>query len=153
MVAFFAFFYLYQAPTGSMENTILVGDHIAAAKMPNRAPTRGEIVIHRFPVNRKDTFIKRVVGLPGDRIRIRNKKLIVNGQPQDEPYAIHTTSYVDLYRDNFPTRSDVSLYPGALDMLEKHVVNDEVVVPPGEYFVLGDNRDSSLDSRYWGFIK
>ena len=153
VVAFFAFFYLYQAPTGSMENTILVGDHIAAAKMPNRAPARGEIVIHRFPVNRKDTFIKRVVGLPGDRIRIRNKKLIVNGQPQDEPYAIHTTSYVDLYRDNFPTRSDVSLYPGALDMLEKHVVNDEVVVPPGEYFVLGDNRDSSLDSRYWGFIK
>jgi len=108
VVAFFALFRLYQAPTGSMENTILVGDRIAAARMPNRAPFRGEVVIHRYPVNRKDTFIKRVVGLPGD---------------------------------------------GAVDMLEHHVTNGEIVVPPGEYFVLGDNRDSSLDSRYWGFIK
>jgi signal peptidase I len=108
--------------------------------------------VHIYPINRKDTFIKRVVGIPGDRVRIVGKQLFINGSPVSEPYAVHKTSYTDSYRDNFPSEANVPLYPPATEMLANNVVNGEVVVPPNHYFVLGDNRDSSLDSRYWGFI-
>lgn len=150
---FMALFGLYSMPSGSMENTLLAGDHLAVWRTHNTAPVRGEVVVHVYPVNRKDTFVKRVVGGPGDRIRIKNKQLFVNGSPVEETYAIHKTEYLDSYRDNFPNDPNVPPYPGAQDMLAHHVVNGEVVVPPGRYFVLGDNRDSSLDSRYWGFIQ
>ncbi|HEY3836043.1 MAG TPA: signal peptidase I [Bryobacteraceae bacterium] len=152
LVAFLALFGLYQNPTGSMEPTLEPGDKLAVWKDKGNAPARGEMVVHIYPVHRNDTFIKRVVGLPGDRIRIVNKQLYINGTQQTEPYAEHTTSYVDSYRDNFPSEPTVPLFPGATSMLEHNVVNGEVVVPEGHYFVLGDNRDMSLDSRYWGFI-
>lgn len=149
---FLATFSLYQMPTGSMENTLLIGDHLAVRKASGSVPQRGQLVTHIYPVNRKDIFVKRVVGIPGDRIRIRDKQLYVNGGLVPEPYVIHRTDYVDAYRDNFPSEPNVPLYPGAREMLVNNVVNGEVVVPPGHYFVLGDNRDNSLDSRYWGFI-
>ena len=149
---FFLLFGLYQMPTGSMEKTLLVGDRIAVWKTHGGVPARGELVVHIYPVNRKDTFVKRVVAIPGDRVRIGNKQLFINGSAVSEPYVEHVTEYVDSYRDNFPSDPSVALYPQAKEMLAKNVVNGEVVVPPGRYFVLGDNRDQSLDSRYYGFI-
>jgi signal peptidase I len=153
VAGFFTLFGIYQMPTGSMEKTLLIGDHIAVLKTHGRPPTRGELVVHYYPVNRKDVFVKRVVGVPGDRVRIRNKQLFINGTEATEPYAEHLTEYVDSYRDNFPSNPTVPLYPQAMEMLNKNVADGEVVVPAGRYFVLGDNRDSSLDSRYWGFIE
>jgi signal peptidase I len=152
-------------PTGSMEDTLLVGDHLLVDKLtyapagpvskfilPYRAPKRGDIIVFRYPVDITQTFVKRCMGVPGDRIRLVNKQVYLNGVKLDEPYKVHKTDYIDSYRDNFPGEPNANLYPGALDMLEHHVVNGEVVVPPGYYFAMGDNRDSSLDSRYWGFV-
>jgi signal peptidase I len=150
---FFLLFGLFQTPTGSMENTLLIGDRIVVWKTHSKVPARGDIVVHVYPANRKETFIKRVVALPGDRVRIVNKQLFINGSAVSEPYVEHKTSYVDSYRDNFPSEANLQLYPPAREMLANNVVNGEVVVPPHRYFVLGDNRDSSLDSRYWGFIE
>ncbi len=152
-------------PTGSMEDTLLIGDHLLVDKMvysppgpvsryllPYEEVSRGDIIVFRYPVDISQTFVKRVIGIPGDRIRIENKQVYLNGKPLDEPYKFHKTDYVDSYRDNFPSEPNVRLYESAQDMLENHVVNGEVVVPPNCYFAMGDNRDSSLDSRYWGFV-
>ena len=152
-------------PTGSMEDTLLIGDHLLVDKLafapsgpiskyilPYRPVKRGDIIVFRFPVDIKQTFVKRCMGVPGDRIRIVNKQVYLNGVKLDEPYKVNKTDYFDSYRDNFPGEPNVSVEPGAIDMLTHHVVNGEVVVPPGYYFAMGDNRDSSLDSRYWGFV-
>jgi len=105
-------------------------------------------------VNPGDSFIKRVVGVGGDRVRLNNKTLVVNGVSVKEPYAIHTSNFIDTFRDNFPQEPRPPLMrEGWEDWLKQNVVNDEVVVPQGKYFVLGDNRDNSLDSRYWGFLE
>ena len=148
----FFFFEAFVFPTGSMENTLLVGDRIIARIFPRPAPVRGELVVLAYPVDHRQTFVKRMVGMPGDRVRFAHKALYRNGARLDEPYAVHKLDYEDLYRDNFPTTPNTPLYPQAQEMLSKNVVNGEVVVPPGKYFVLGDNRDLSLDSRYWGFV-
>jgi len=110
------------------------------------------LIVFTYPIDRRQTFVKRVIGVAGDRIRITNKIVYRNGTAIEEPYAVHKTDYVDAYRDNFPSEPDVTLYAPAKEMLREHVSNGEVVVPDGKYFVLGDNRDLSLDSRYWGFI-
>lgn len=142
-------------PTGSMEKTLLVGDRFFVETISGttgRTPQRDEIIVVHYPVDPKQTFVKRVAGVPGDRIRIAHKQLFRNGAALKEPWAIHALDYEDAYRDNFPSEPSVPVYPQALDMMAKHVTGDELVVPPGRYFVLGDNRDQSLDSRYWGFI-
>jgi len=139
-------------PTGSMEDTMLIGDHILVQRFPAPHPVRGDIVVFKYPVDPTQTFVKRVIGIGGDRIKISDKTLYRNGVLLQEPYAVHKTDYVDSYRDNFPGEPNVSVDKRAFDMLTNHVVNGEVVVPEGAYFVLGDNRDSSLDSRYWGFV-
>ena len=152
-------------PTGSMEDTLLVGDHLLVDKLayaPAGAVTkhvlpyedvhRGDIIVFRYPINIKDTFVKRVMGVPGDHIKLVNKKVYLNGHLLNEPYVVHKTEYIDSYRDNFPGDPNVPLYPPAQRMLQENVQNGEVVVPEGHYFAMGDNRDSSLDSRYWGFV-
>jgi signal peptidase I len=149
----------YVVPTGSMENNILIGDHMLVDKvgfsntgnnwtsyvLPSRQVKRGDILAFRYPVDVRQTFVKRVIGLPGDRIHLQNKQVIRNGQPLDEPYAQHVTSYIDDDRDNFPTAAAPAAFA-------HHVQDGEVVVPPDMLFVMGDNRDNSLDSRYWGFV-
>ena len=145
----------YFVSSGSMANTLLPGDCILAQSLTWRlghAPQRGDVVEVQFPENPRDLFIKRVVGVPGDRLHFVNKQLYRNGRPVVEPYAIHQSTVADNYRDNFPARPSLRLAGFAQDMLDNHVRNGEVLVPPGQYFVLGDNRDDSLDSRYFGFI-
>ena len=152
-------------PTGSMEDSLLIGDHLLVDKLayspagslgqyllPYQDVQRGDIIVFRYPVDLTQTFVKRVVGVPGDRIRILSKHLFINGDMVDEPFVEHKTSHIDGYRDNFPSNPNMQVYEQALDMLENHVENGEVVVPEGRYFALGDNRDLSLDSRYWGFV-
>jgi signal peptidase I len=152
-------------PTGSMEDTLLIGDHLLVDKLayapsgpvskyvlPYTEPKRGDIIVFRYPVDIKQTFVKRCIGVPGDHIRLENKNLVLNGHPVNEPYVYHKSDLIDSYRDNFPAEPNTYMADPAHDMLANHVVNGEVVVPPGYYFAMGDNRDSSLDSRYWGFV-
>ena len=152
-------------PTGSMEDTLLIGDHLIVDKLayapagsvagrllPYTPIRRGDIIVFRYPMNVQETYVKRAIGVPGDRLGIRNKQLFLNGKEVLEPYKFHKTEYIDSYRDNFPSPPNTRVFPPALEMLEKHVVNGEVVVPANHYFALGDNRDLSMDSRYWGFV-
>jgi signal peptidase I len=152
-------------PTGSMEDTLLIGDHLLVDKLayspygpvsrhilPYTDVKRGDIIVFRYPVDIRQTFVKRAIGVPGDRIRLVDKQLILNGKRVNEPYVYHKTEYIDTYRDNFPGEPNVHVAESATDMLINHVQNGEVVVPPNCIFAMGDNRDSSLDSRYWGFV-
>jgi signal peptidase I len=153
-------------PTGSMEDTLLVGDHLLVDKLayapsgpiskyllPYTEPKRGDIIVFRYPVDISQTYVKRCMGVPGDRIRVINKQVYLNGVKLDEAaYTYHKTDYIDSYRDNFPGEPNVTVERGAVEMLQKDVVNGEVVVPPDSYFAMGDNRDQSWDSRYWGFV-
>ena len=145
-------FHAYVIPTGAMEDTILIGDQLLVGVLGASTPSRGDIVVFRYPVDVRQTFVKRCMGMPGDRIKLVDKQVYLNGKKLDEPYACHKTAYTDPYRDNFPSEPNVHLFGQGHDMLDHHVVNGEVVVPPDSYFVLGDNRDASLDSRYWGFV-
>jgi signal peptidase I len=150
----FPWFFLqaFSIPSAAMENTLLVGDSVLVQRWPKPTAVRGEVIAFPYPINPHEDYVKRIVGVPGDRLRIVNKTLYRNGAPAIEPYAIHQTTYIDAYRDNFPSQPNFPLQRPAQDMLASHVVNSEVVVPPGKYFVLGDNRDDSLDSRYFGFV-
>lgn len=152
-------------PTGSMEDTLLVGDHLLVDKLayapagpvskfllPYRPIKRGDIIVFRYPIDIRQTFVKRVVGIPGDRLRLENKQLFVNGIRLSEPYKYHKDDFIDSYRDNFPGDPNVHLEDRAEQMLRDHLKNGEVVVPQNSYFAMGDNRDRSLDSRYWGFV-
>jgi signal peptidase I len=152
-------------PTGSMEDTLLIGDHLLVDKLayapagyigkhllPYEPVRRGDIIVFRYPVDIRQTFVKRCMGVPGDHIRLVSKQVYLNGKLLNEPYVFHKTEYIDSYRDNFPSEPNVRISDSGQDMLEHHIQNGEVVVPPDSYFAMGDNRDSSLDSRYWGFV-
>jgi signal peptidase I len=166
----------YLIPSGSMEKTLLVGDHLvvdqitlapATKWMPlvhYRAPQRNDIVVFYKPVpDSSGTYqhlVKRLIGVPGDRIHLRNGIVILNGVAQNQPHAEPTTpdNHSD-FLDEFPTIAPEATAdafqgtPEAWVVQFPHVIeNGELVVPPGQYFMMGDNRHDSLDSRYWGFV-
>jgi signal peptidase I len=155
----------YVIPTASMEDNLLVGDHLIVDRLayapagpiskhllPYQPVRRGDIIVFRFPVDIRQDYVKRVIGVPGDHIRIVEKQVYLNGRKIDEPYKFHKMANVDTYRDNFPGIPGRPLPAPAMDMLKNHVLNGEIVVPADHYFAMGDNRDNSEDSRYWGFV-
>jgi signal peptidase I len=138
----------FKIPSGSMLNTLLIGDHILVNKfiygiknpfsgntwIPVKKPARGDIIVFKYPINPAQDYIKRVVGVAGDQIEIKNKKVYVNGELQDESYAIFLDNKI--------------LSPGtqSRDNMEM------ITVPANSLFVMGDNRDNSYDSRFWKFV-
>ncbi|TAK17866.1 MAG: signal peptidase I [Acidobacteria bacterium] len=130
-------FQAFKIPTGSMEPNLLVGDHLIVNKMTFSTVRRGDVVVFKFPKEPERDFIKRVIGLPGDKIELKRKTVYVNGQALTEPYA----HFVEAPRgENEPVSDDVRQDYGP------------VTVPSDQYFMMGDNRDNSEDSRYWGFL-
>lgn len=156
----------FQIPSESMENTLLIGDYLLVDKLhfgqdgfwdkvfPYRPVCRGDIVVFHYPVDPSVHFVKRVVGIPGDKLRLIDRQVYVNGVPLHEPY-VHYFRPHDSYRDEFP-RLDLAVMPSVSGswwtQMQKLVVDNQLIVPEGYYFVMGDNRDDSLDSRYWGFV-
>ena len=152
-------------PTGSMESTVLIGDHLLVDKLsyapadsfskyllPYTEPKRGDVIVFRYPMDIRQNFVKRVIGVPGDHLRIVDKVVYVNGKALVEPYTQHVDSRMEPYRDNFPAPPNGPVADRAQEMLSAQVSNGELVVPPDSYFAMGDNRENSLDSRYWGFV-
>ena len=155
----------YVVPTGSMERTVLVGDHLLVDKLayadpgvigrhvlPYRDIQRGDIIVFLYPEDPRQTYVKRVIGLPGDRIHMEHGRVIRNGRRLIEPYVQRIATVEDAYRDDFPQMTDGGITPRAREMLRFHVRDGEVIVPAGALFAMGDNRDDSADSRYWGFV-
>jgi len=152
-------------PTPSMDKTVMVGDHLLVDKLsyapsdafsrhllPYTEPKRGDIIVFRYPMDISQNYVKRCMGLPGDRIKVVDKEVWLNGHKLVEPYVQHIFPHIEPYRDNFPSEPYGPVYDRARKMLADNVVNGEIVVPEGNYFAMGDNRDNSLDSRYWGFV-
>ena len=156
-------------PTGSMEDTLLAGDHLLVDKLayspagslskyllPYQEPKHGDIVVFRYPADINTMLVKRLIGMPGDRLKIDRGVVYRNGIQLNEPYVYHKYAYDPAF-DNFPNpccrpvKEDLAL-EAQRAMLEQNVRGGEVIVPPGMYFAMGDNRDNSSDSRYWGFV-
>ena len=156
----------FRIPSESMEPTLKVGDFLLVNKQAFAprgvldailAPTtvrRGDVMVFHFPVDPTVLVVKRVVALPGDRLRLHDGRLILNGRGVAEPYAYYASSLPDTFRDNFPAphRMDAQVDPQWFHVLERNVRDGEMPVPPARFFVLGDNRNDSEDSRYWGFV-
>jgi signal peptidase I len=159
----------FEIPSRSMENTLLVGDHVFVDRltptgkqgwftffMPYREIHRGNIAVFPSPAQPGMYLVKRIVGVPGDRIHLRNGKLFLNGVEQTEPNAIPIPiTSLSPYRDNFPAVSPASAFEVTENWAEdmpRHIQGEDLVVPDGYYFAMGDHREVSLDSRYWGFV-
>lgn len=154
-------------PTGSMKDTLLIGDHLLVDKLayapsgglsrfilPYRPIKRGDIIVFRYPLDVSQTYVKRVIGLPGDHVKIINRVVWINGKEMKEPYAVHRQEHIDYYKHFFPSDPAHYLRPEARSMLEQFWDHNtgELNVPPDSYFAMGDNRDESDDSRFWGFV-
>ena len=156
----------FRIPSESMERTLLVGDFLLVNKtvfappghwgwlLPYRKIQRGDIVVFHFPPNPPEHVVKRVIGLPGDRVHLQDGAAWVNGEPLDEKWAVYEPAYPDDFRDSFPTQlyTDPGVDAQWWMEMRRDVREGNLVVPQGEYFVLGDNRNFSRDSRYWGFV-
>lgn len=167
----------YKIPSGSMEHTLLVGDFLLVNKLvygaevpltgrrlPRvSAPGRGDVIVFQWPEDPSKNFVKRLVGLPGDTLMMREGTLFVNARPQREVYVTHTDPGVDPTFEEFRWQRDYLVHTAAAAPAPIGVIRNPgdhpsrnnwgpLIVPPRSYFVLGDNRDNSLDSRYWGFV-
>lgn len=159
----------FEIPSRSMENTLLVGDHVFVDRMTNAGHgplswlfpyhdlRRGQTAVFMTPDPDEQGLylVKRIIGVPGDHIHLHNGQVYLNGVPQSEPYVTIRDGYHHEYRDEFPkaiSEEIGSLVPGWYTTLQKNIQNGDLVVPPGYYFAMGDNRDNSRDSRYLGFV-
>ena len=159
----------FEIPSRSMEKTLLVGDHVFVDRLtplrrgklgwllPYRGLHRGDTAVFLTPNPAEPGIylVKRIIGVPGDRIRLQNGAVYLNGVRQVEPYVVIRRGDHDMYRDEFPENiaDGISqMAPGWPVTLAGSIQNGEVVIPPDHYFAMGDNRDNSLDSRYWGFV-
>jgi signal peptidase I len=172
LIALFGTTFVVQAfkiPSASMEPTLLVGDHVLVNKfifggtgawyeklLPYRTIRRGDVIVFKFPFDDHPHYVKRVVGLPGDHVRIVNERVYVDGTLLNEPYVIHDPAAEDPFDVNFPPKDpyayETLLRPEWAAVIGDYIHGGEIVVPPKHYFVMGDNRDRSWDSRYWGFV-
>lgn len=155
----------FRIPSGSMEPTLLIGDFLLVDKqitadsmgslvLPSPTIHRGDVIVFHFPVNPEVHLVKRVVGIPGDHLRLRGGHVYVNGLRLDEPYAIYRPTGPDNFRDNFPRlqNADPDIDSRWWVRMRKLIDDGDLIIPAGNYFVLGDNRNDSEDSRYWGFV-
>lgn len=156
----------FRIPSESMERTLLVGDFLLVNKsiygppghfrwlMPYRHIQDGDVVVFHFPLNPSEHVVKRVIGVPGDRIHLIHAAVYRNGQRLNEPYVVEEPAYPDSFRDNFPlgVYTDPSVDTHWWEQMRQYESGDDVIVPAGQYLVLGDNRNHSRDSRYWGFV-
>ena len=144
----------FKIPTGSMENNLLIGDHLLVNKfifgpsispieralLPERPIRRRDVIVFKFPEDRERDFIKRVIGLPGETLEVRNKRVYINGKLLDEPYVHYLEP---------PQSPSVASEVTSYDLRERY---GPITIPAGKYFMMGDNRDNSEDSRYWGLL-
>jgi signal peptidase I len=155
----------FRIPSESMESTLLVGDFLlvdkqavapdgAGALLPAAAIHRGDVIVFHDPVDATLHLVKRVIGLPGDHLRLRDGRVYINGHALTEPYAVYRPSPPDNFRDNFPRlqSADPEINSHWWIRMRSLIENNELIIPIGNYFVLGDNRNDSEDSRYWGFV-
>ncbi len=159
----------FEIPSSSMEDTLLIGDHVFVNReqfapptrwmgplMPYRDIRRNDIIVFLSPEEQGLFVVKRIMGVPGDHIHLRDGVVYRNGEKLVETYAQHKVGNYDPYRDNFPAVPPSEMYNVRnekwIEELPSHIEGGDIVVPPDSYFAMGDNRDVSYDSRYWGFI-
>ncbi|HZS70586.1 MAG TPA: signal peptidase I [Candidatus Acidoferrum sp.] len=160
----------FKIPSQSMENTLLVGDHLLVNKfifggtgawyeklLPYRPIQRGDIIVFKYPYLNHPHYVKRVIGLPGDHLKLVDQEVYINGKRLAEPYVVHdSTAPYDPLNYSFPPPVPQfitsTVIPEWAHEIGKYIQGDELVVPPGKYFAMGDNRDRSSDSRFWGFV-
>ncbi len=157
----------FRIPSSSMSPTLRVGDCLLMDKqsfapedtlarwmLPPSTVRRGDLAVFHFPVDPGVHLVKRVIGLPGDHVRLLDGRAVVNGTPLTEPYVLHSPAEPNSFRDDFPKplQSYASLAPQWQVELRRMMADGDVTVPPGHFFVLGDNRNDSEDSRFWGFV-